>query len=198
MTLLTTSMDDHIIVDYIFLGTKSKTKMEALRRVLKSHGIHPRRGVYRADVPSGVDESPSGEKETERGARNRAEAAFSTCRHLGPPFRGSRRLSIGIETGVKRRWGGWAEQCIAHVIMATEEDRRIVTTAGSSEFALPPRVCRGLDRGHRHHSVMEELRSRVEGKDNMALYTSGAKTRLHQFMECIENAILQLRGLLKE
>ena len=175
-------------LDYVVLATRSREKLEALRGVLRRRGICPRRGIYRADVDSGVDESPSGEDEIWRGAKHRAEGACAAWRRGG-----RRRLFIGMETGVKPRWGGWAEQCLAHCILVTGETR-LTTTAGSSEFALPASVASGLERGLRHRRVVDLPR----GRDTLALYTHGAKRRRVHFAECLDNAVLQLRGSLLE
>lgn len=71
------------------VGTTNPPKLEAVRRAILEYAPHA--VVEGAAVESGVSEQPVGFPEIQRGARNRARAAFES---------GACELAVGIEDGL--------------------------------------------------------------------------------------------------
>jgi len=118
----------------IVLGSESVIKLEAVRRAF------PEADVNGLSCESGVPPQPVGKEETERGAFNRAHAAWMTRNsHLDPPV-----LCIGIENGMYQRDsdGVWVDAAIAVILEkkpdSGEEDGFVRSSEWSEELEIPP------------------------------------------------------------
>lgn len=158
----------------IVLGSTNKDKINILKEALAKLGEKAK--ITGVKVDSGVSEQPIGEKETIKGAINRARQAFS----LHPEA----DLGIGLEGGLVKIKDRYFLVCIAALI----DSQKNLYLGISSKWPLPQEVSQEIDRGGFFaHSIREYAKKNENSqkqKDLLQLLIS----RRQPFQEAIKIA----------
>lgn len=136
----------------IVVGTKNKSKIATVSRVMTEFFPQAELIVTGIDVPSGVPDTPRDE-ETKQGAYNRAQTIY---KHQ-PGY------AIGIESGLVKRYGIWFEEAWACIIV---DDTPYY--GYSSGLTIPTYVLKimnenDLEHGPHTHQVTTSRRTRYMG-----------------------------------
>lgn len=117
----------------IVLGSTNKDKVNILKQAL--NGLGEKAKIIEVKVDSGISEQPIGEKETIKGAINRA------CRALLLETKAD--LGIGLEGGLVKIKGRYFLVCVA----ALTDHQKNLSLGISSKWPLPRKVSQEIDRG---------------------------------------------------
>ncbi len=163
----------------IAIGSTNPTKVRAARKVLRK--IYPGAEFVALDVPSGVPGQPRGDKQTRRGAVNRARAVRQAMRA---------DLGIGLEAGIiETEFGVMTTAWVAIV------DRRgRVGVGGSTNLLLPDEVARRLKAGTELGEAMDLFAHIEDVKRKMGaigVLTRGLSSRQRAYEEIVKLAIVR-------
>ena len=114
----------------IIVGTKNQSKVEAVEEILKDYEMFSGAEMDFISVESGVSDQPKTLEETVRGAKNRAQHAFSS--QFGCDY------SMGIESGlfeIPLSDGIFADICVCTIF-----DGRKNSLGFSCGFELPQKI----------------------------------------------------------
>jgi inosine/xanthosine triphosphatase len=173
----------------IAIGTKNKTKIQALQEALEEVQCFDDFEMLSFAVPSGIAEQPLSLEETILGAKNRAQASF-----LSPSL--TPKYGFGIESGLveaPRTRTGFLNICVCSAYNGKE-----YSTGFSTGFEVPLPILR---------RVLEDkldlsqacIASGISSNEKMGeeegligILTKGKVNRLEYTKECIHAALLQI------
>ena len=124
----------------IAVGSTNPVKVRAVRNVLRK--IYPHAQFVAVDVPSGVPGQPRGDRQTRRGAANRARAAREAARA---------DWGVGLEGGIVENEYG--TMTCAWCAIADRAGR--VGVGGSTNMLLPDEVAARVKRGQELGDAMD-------------------------------------------
>lgn len=162
----------------VAVGSTNPVKVAAVRAVLGSLGVAAT--VESVGVESGVPDQPTGDEETIRGARTRAERARAA---LGA------ELGVGIEGGVVETDDGL--RTCAWAVVVDREGR--VGTGGSLAMPLPPQVAEMVRGGAELGSAMDRVsggRDTKRGAGAVGLLTRGLIDRQRAYEVIVTYALV--------
>ncbi len=168
----------------VIVGSTNPVKIEAARRGFAAM-LDPDARFTGLEAPSGVAEQPGSDRETLRGARNRAAAA----RRLAPDA----DYWVGIEGGVEDREAGM--MAFAWVVVVGVGLKGEARTAA---FQLPPDVARlvrqGVELGEADDRVFERSNSKQED-GAIGILTDGLIDRAAYYSHAVMLALIPFRKL---
>lgn len=195
----------------VAVGTTNPGKLAAVSAALRSFGMDDTHSVISIrDAPSGVPEQPLGLAQTEKGAKNRAEAARRAAQaqvHLTPDAHAVHVVGLGLESGllaVDEKRGHCVDVCCAAIF-----DGRAHATGWSSGWVLPPQVVlamgggsgsgSGGEGGSSGASMNDALAAAAIPPDDrgggaLAQLSGGVLSRPAQMSQAAELALLQVRN----
>lgn len=171
----------------IYLATKSRLKINAIRKILKKlekNGVVENNNrIISIDASSSVPATPY-ERETHIGAKNRAHSLFSY--HITE----SDIYSVGIESGLTKRNGILFEECWCCIVDHDGNEYM----GYSSGYPIPKNVRIMLDNGTNHIEALKILEEKlgIPRKDTWGIYTNNAISRAASIEEAFRNAFLSL------
>lgn len=161
----------------IALGTDNPLKYRAVRNVMRR--IHPDAQVVSLKVPTRMPSQPKGDRQTRRGALNRAHAArLATGADWG----------IGIEAGVIETEFGM----MTCAWCAIEDRQGRVGIGGSTNMLLPRQVAAKIRRGVELGPAMDEFAGIKDVKRKMGaigIFTRGLTDRRRSYELIIKLAV---------
>lgn len=168
----------------IYLGTKSKIKLEAVERFMRENDLKDF-SIVGLDISSGVSDTPM-EQETFLGAKNRADNCFTKIND-------STSLYIGLESGLTKYQNIYFEFCVCVCIF---EGQYYYGT--SSYMMLPNGISEQMDQGNEHANLMKELDKQTgqQIKDTWIYYSQGKLSRNISFEEALRNAVFAIPNLI--
>jgi inosine/xanthosine triphosphatase len=163
----------------IAIGSTNPTKVRAAKKILRK--VYPRAEFVAIEVKSGVPSQPRGDKQTRRGAVNRARAARQTA-HAD--------LGIGLEAGIiETEYGVMTCAWVAIVDRAGR-----IGIGGSTNMLLPDPVVQRLRHGAELGEAMDEFANIVDVKRKMGaigVLTRGLSNRQRAYEEIVKLAIVR-------
>ncbi|MCJ7842783.1 DUF84 family protein [Lederbergia sp. NSJ-179] len=165
----------------IAVGSKNKAKLKAVESALQE--MEKTVEIYPVDAPSNVSGMPFSDKETMKGAMNRAEYCISNH---------DVRIGIGLEGGVTEtstglfliNWGALAEK------------GKETLVAGGARIKLPEEIADRLRNGEELGPVMDDYSQRENIRHNegaIGIFTDGMVTRDLMFTHIMKLLVGQLR-----
>lgn len=168
----------------IYLATKSRLKINAIRKILKKlekNGVVENNNkIISIDASSSVPATPY-ERETHIGAKNRASALLARYGVEGACY-------VGIESGLTNRHGVLFEECWCFIL-----DHHGGESIGySSGYPLPRYIRKMLKSGVTHIDVLRKLEEKfgIASKNTWGVYTNNIINRAVSIEEAFRNAFL--------
>jgi inosine/xanthosine triphosphatase len=162
----------------VAVGTESALKLRAVETVCKSLMRYPFEIIARK-AASGVSIQPVGVEEMERGASNRAQAAWDAVENPG--------AAIGIESGLIQRNGRWFDQACV-VVLGSNGGRSV---AFGAEFPIPRDIAEQTLAEKSELGEVIKKRGYNGEKDPMH-YLSGGKLKREDFLvQAIQCALIR-------
>ncbi len=170
----------------INIGTANPIKIEALRETLSGSEILRESQVKGVDTGSTVAEQPKSLKETVRGAKNRARAAFKDC-----------DFSVGIEDGLMAVPGTLTGYMNIGICAFYDGKRYYLGT--SAAFEYPPKaielVKKGFDINQAFHMIGLTDNPKVGSAEGaIGILTRGRWSRKETAKQAVIAALLQLEN----
>ncbi len=170
----------------IKIGTANKVKVEALREVVAASAFLGECLVEGVDTGSFVGNQPKSLRETVRGAKNRAKAAFKDC-----------DFSVGIEDGLMDV-PDTLTGCMNIGICAFYDGKKYYLGT-SAAFEYPPKaielVKKGFDINQAFHMLGLTDNPRVGSSEGaIGILTRGRWNRKETAKQAIAAALLQLEN----
>ena len=128
----------------IAVGSTNPVKVRAVEKIARKIPLWARAKIIARDAPSGVPAQPRGDRQTRRGAINRARAA----RHAADADWG-----VGLEAGIVANEFG----TMTCAWVAIVDRRGRVGIGGSTNMLLPKQVAARLKRGVELGDAMDEF-----------------------------------------
>ena len=163
----------------IAIGSTNPTKVRAAKKILRK--IHPRAEFVALEVASGVPGQPHGDKQTRRGAVNRARAARKQTQA---------DWGIGLEAGIIATEYG--VMTCAWVAIVDRQGR--VGVGGSTNMLLPDTVVKRLRAGAELGEAMDEFTNIDNVKHKMGaigVLTRGLSNRQKAYEEIVKLALVR-------
>jgi len=160
----------------VAVGSSNPAKIAAVRRAMAR--LAPDAAIIAIDVPSSVRAQPWGERETRRGAIERARAAIAAA---------DAEIGIGLEGGVIDDGAGL--ELVSWVAVVDRDGR--VGLASGLRFMLPSVTAEKLRDGGELGDVMDELFNTTQSKKAtgaVGLLTDGFVTRSDAFADLVAMA----------
>jgi inosine/xanthosine triphosphatase len=160
----------------VAVGSTNPAKLAAVRAAMAK--LAPDASVVSLEVPSGVGAQPWGERETRRGAIERARGAIAAT---------SADLAIGLEGGVIDDGAGI--ELVSWVAAVDREGR--VGVASGLRFMLPAAAAERLRAGEELGDVMDALfatRQSKQAAGAVGLLTEGFVSRADAFADLVAMA----------
>lgn len=193
----------------VAVGTANPGKLAAVAAALRSFGMDDTHSVVSIrDAPSGVPEQPLGLAQTERGAKNRAEAARRAAQahaHGAPNNTAVHVVGIGLESGllaIDEKRGHCVDVCCCSIF-----DGRAHSSGWSSGWVLPPQVVLAMGSGgaagERESGGGASLNDALaaaaippddRGGGALAQLSGGVLSRPAQMAQAVELALLAVRN----
>jgi inosine/xanthosine triphosphatase len=161
----------------IAIGSTNPVKVRAVRNVLRK--IYPRAEFVALDVPSGVPGQPRGDRQTRRGAVNRARAAREGARA---------DWGVGLEGGIVQNEYG--TMTCAWCAIADRAGR--VGIGGSTNMLLPEEVAERVQRGDELGDAMDafaNIRGVKRKMGAIGVLTKGLSDRRRAYEYIIKLAV---------
>ena len=163
----------------IAIGSTNPTKIRAARKILRK--LYPYANFIARDVPSGVPGQPRGDKQTRRGAVNRARAVQKSA---------DADLGVGLEAGIVETEFG--VMTCAWVALVDRAGR--VGIGGSTNMLLPDEVAKRLRAGAELGEAMDEFANIDNVKRKMGaigVLTRGLSNRQKAYEEIVKLAVVR-------
>ena len=161
----------------IAIGSTNPVKVRAVRNVLRK--IYPRAEFVSLDVASGVPVQPRGDRQTRRGAANRARAARERARA---------DWGVGLEGGIVENEYG--TMTCAWCAIADRAGR--VGIGGSTNMLLPVQVARRVQRGDELGDAMDafaNIRGVKRKMGAIGVLTKGLSNRQRSYEYIVKLAV---------
>ncbi|MBI5031273.1 MAG: inosine/xanthosine triphosphatase [Chloroflexi bacterium] len=161
----------------IAIGSTNPTKVRAARNVLRK--IYPRAEFIAREVSSGVPKQPHGDKQTRRGAVNRARRVREALRA---------DLGVGLEAGIIETEYGM--MTCAWVAIVDQSGR--VGIGGSTNMLLPDEVAARLKAGDELGEAMDAFANIENVKHKMGaigILTRGLSNRQRAYEQIVKLAV---------
>lgn len=155
------------------------TKVRAAKKILRK--IFPRAEFVSLEVESGVPGQPRGDKQTQRGAVNRARAVRQIARA---------DFGVGLEAGIIETEYG--VMTCAWVAMVDRAGR--IGIGGSTNMLLPTQVANRLSAGAELGEAMDEFANIKNVKHKMGaigILTRGLSNRQRAYEEIVKLAVVR-------
>ena len=163
----------------ITVGTKNKSKVATVTRVMAEFLPHRKMTVTGVDAPSGVPDTPRGE-ETKQGAYNRAQAVSQTQ----PDY------AVGIESGLVERYGIWFEEAWACIIIDGTPYYGYSSGLPIPRYVLETMHKNDMEHGPAMSHILTELQ-RPDERDTWGTYSDKLILRDISLQEALRNALIQ-------
>ncbi len=163
----------------IAIGSTNPTKVRAAKKIL--HKIYPRAKFVALEVKSGVPGQPRGDKQTQRGAVNRARAVREEARA---------DWGVGLEAGIIETEFG--TMTCAWVAIVDRSGR--VGIGGSTNMLLPDEVAERLRAGEELGEAMDAFANIENVKHKMGaigVLTRGLSNRQRAYEEIVKLAVVR-------
>ncbi len=161
----------------IAIGSTNPVKVRAARNVLRK--IYPRAEFVALEVPSGVPGQPRGDKQTRRGAVNRARAARQAA-HAD--------FGVGLEGGIIENEFGTMTCAWCAIVDRAER----VGIGGSTNMLLPDEVAARVKRGDELGDAMDafaNIRGVKRKMGAIGVLTKGLSNRQRAYEYIIKLAV---------
>jgi len=170
----------------IVVGSKNKTKVEAVSEIIKEYPHLANAVVSGFEVDSGVEAQPKSLEETVKGAKNRAKTAFKECEY-----------SIGIESGmmaVPETKSGYMDVCVIAIYDGKEFHLGLSTAWEFPDVRITNSIMRdGLDMSEAINKAgltKNPLIGSAEGA--IGILTKGRLTRKEYTKQALRSALIHL------
>lgn len=163
----------------IAIGSTNPTKIRAAKKILRK--IFPHAEFVALEVESGVPGQPRGDKQTQRGAVNRARAVRRIARA---------DFGVGLEAGIIETEFG--VMTCAWVAIVDRAGR--VGIGGSTNMLLPVQVANRLKAGAELGEAMDEFANIKNVKHKMGaigILTRGLSNRQRAYEEIVKLAVVR-------
>lgn len=161
----------------IAIGSTNPVKVRAARNVLRK--LYPRAEFVALDVASGVPAQPRGDRQTRRGAVNRAQAARQAARA---------DFGVGLEGGILENEFGTMTCAWAAIIDRAGR----VGIGGSTNLLLPDEVAARVQRGDELGDAMDafaNLRGVKRKMGAIGVLTKGLSNRQRAYEYILKLAV---------
>ena len=167
-----------VFFTHVAVGSSNPVKVAAVRAVLAR--IQPAIRLESVEVASGVPDQPMGDAETQRGARQRAQAALHQT---------GAECAIGLEGGVVLLPDGSMRSC-AWAVVVDQSGREGM--GGSLSMPLPDMVAARIRAGEELGHAMDALAQTVgtkHGRGAVGILTAGLIDRQGAYEPMISYAL---------
>jgi inosine/xanthosine triphosphatase len=212
--------DDNALILRVAVGSDNPCKIHSVRDALlqviaSQHSPQQKEASLQVEgfrVESGVTAQPMGDDETQRGAKNRAMAAYQCYekKFLKPPH-----LAVGLEGGLEwsndksilwcmawmaccgKTGDGFLEELLGGptTVAAVEElsDKLSWGLAKTASFAMPPPITeyvkQGMELGEADDKVFNRVNSK-QGSGTVGILTNGIITRASYYQHALVLALV--------
>jgi inosine/xanthosine triphosphatase len=163
----------------VAVGSKNPTKINAVKIAFETVFPDEEWIVEGVDVPSGVSDQPMSDRETVRGAKNRAKRSLKKIKA---------DFGVGIEGGMQKvgkEWftSGWA-------VVVNKEG--VMGLGTSIRMIIPPKllelILAGTELGHANDIVFKQTNSK-HASGHFGIMTNDAISRTHAYRDGVFSAL---------
>ena len=163
----------------VAVGSQNPTKINAVKKAFEKVFPQTSWEVTGVDVPSGVADQPITDRESIRGATNRAKRAMK--KHKTD-------YGVGIEGGMQKVGKEWFTS--GWVVIIDKEG--MVGTGSSIRMSIPPKLLElildGNELGHANDIIFKQTNSK-HGDGHFGLMTNNAITRTNAYQDAVYSAL---------
>ncbi|MBA3724250.1 MAG: DUF84 family protein [Candidatus Levybacteria bacterium] len=163
----------------VAVGSQNLTKVNAVKKAFEKVFPNTLWEVIGVDVPSGVANQPMTDRESIRGATNRAKRSLKKC---------NADFGVGIEGGMQKVGKEWFTS--GWVVIINKEG--IIGTGSSIRMTIPPKlltlILDGVELGHANDLVFKQTNSK-HGDGHFGLMTNNVITRTSAYQDAVFTAL---------
>ncbi len=163
----------------VAVGSQNPTKVNAVKKAFEKVFPNVLWEVIGVGVPSGVADQPMTDRESIRGATNRAKRSLKKC---------NADFGVGIEGGMQKVGKEWFTSGWVVIVNKGGE----IGTGSSIRMSIPPMLLKlildGNELGHANDIVFKQTNSK-HGDGHFGLMTNNAITRTSAYQDAVFTAL---------